>query len=90
MTTMASMIVFPTAIGASILFGFGFDKRANFVSNAWAVVAASAVVLYMLTTWNNTVADTRYMTFACVACELTYVGALCYFLAWVTTVNKSN
>jgi len=86
---MASMIVFPCAIGASILFGFGFDKRANFVSNTWALTAALAVVFYMLTTWNSP-ADTRYMIFACVFCELAFVGALCYFLAWVTTVNKSN
>ena len=86
---MAALIVFPCAIAASILFGFGFDKRANWVSNAWGLMAAAAVFLYMLTTWNTT-ADTRYMVFACVFCELAHVGALVYFLAWVTTVNKSN
>jgi len=86
---MASMIVFPCAIGASILFGFGFDKRANWVSNAWAILAVLACVFYTLTTWNSP-ADTRYMVFACVFCELVHVGALVYFLAWVTTVNRTN
>ena len=87
---MGSMIVFPAAIGASILFGFGFDKRANWVSNAWGVMALLAVVCYMLVSWNHNKPDSRWMVFACVFCELTYVGALVYFLAWVTTVNKSN
>lgn len=86
---MASMIVFPCAIGASILFGFGFDKRANWVSNAWGVMAALAVAFYCFTVWTSP-ADTRYMIFACVFCELAHVGALVYFLAWVTTVNKTN
>ena len=86
---MASMIVFPCAIGASILFGFGFDKRANWVSNAWGSIAALAVSFYSFTVWNSP-ADTRYMVFACALCELAHVGALVYFLAWVTTVNKTN
>lgn len=83
------MIVFPCAIGASILFGFGFDKRANWVSNAWAITAGLAVVLYALTAYSAPY-DTRYMIFACVFCELAHVGALVYFLAWVTTVNSTN
>jgi len=87
---MASMIVFPAAIGASILFGFGFDKRANWVSNAWGVVALLAVVTYMLCAWDSKKPDSRWMVFACMFCELTAVGAMVYFLAWVTTVNKSN
>ena len=87
---MAALIVFPCAIGASILFGFGFDKRANWVSNAWGVVALCAVVTYMLCCWDSKKPDSRLMVFACVFCELAYVGAIVYFLAWVTTVNKSN
>jgi len=86
---MASMIVFPCAIGASVLFGFGFDKRANWVSNAWGLMAAAAVGFFMLVTWDAP-SDTRYMVFACVFCEVAHVGALVYFLAWVTTVNKDN
>lgn len=88
---MAALIVFPCAIGASILFGFGFDKRANWVSNAWGVTALLAVVTYILCFWNGmTKADSRWMVFACMFCELANVGAIVYFLAWVTTVNKSN
>ena len=87
---MAALIVFPCAIGASILFGFGFDKRANWVSNAWGVMALLAVATYMLCLWDVRKPDSRWMVFACVFSELTSVGALVYFLAWVTTVNKSN
>jgi len=87
---MASMIVFPAAIGASILFGFGFDKRANWVSNAWGVMALLAVVFYAAVSWNSSRPDSRFMVFACIFCELVHVGALVYFLAWVTTVNKQN
>lgn len=87
---MAALVVFPCAIGASILFGFGFDKRANWVSNAWGVMALLAVATYALCFWDNSSPDSRWMVFACVFSELTSVGALVYFLAWVTTVNKSN
>jgi hypothetical protein len=52
-------------------------------------MAAAAVGFFMLVT-RNTTADTRYMVFACVFCEVAHVGALVYFLAWVTTVNRTN
>ena len=87
---MAALIVFPCAIGASILFGFGFDKRANWVSNAWGVIAFCAVFTYTLCSYDERKPDSRWMVFACMFCELTSVGAIVYFLAWVTTVNKSN
>ena len=51
---MAMWMMVPVSIGASILFGFGFDKRANWISNAWGIVALGAVATYMLTTWNTT------------------------------------
>jgi len=90
LVSMAYLILFPCAIGASILFGFGFDKRANWVSNAWGVLALLALLTYVLTDWAWKNPDARWMVFACMFGEMVHVGALCYFLAWVTTRNKGD